>query len=280
MTTQGGGFCLFHPETETFTSYNSSNGLPNDVVYQIVEDAEGLFWLTTNSGLVRFNPETKQVKGYTTANGLLGDQFNYRSSYKDETGAIYLGSIDGFVVFNPKTFTENKSLPPVVITDFMLFNKEVRADEENTPLEKSITFSDSITLQANQNSFSFRIAALGYQVPKMNKLMYRLDGFDKDWITVGESPIVTYSNLWHGDYVFRVKASNSDGIWGPKSICYIFIFFLLFIFRSGHIAFIYCCLLSVLYMPFGISGSVAAGCIAVSSRSLSRKKNARFITLK
>ena len=186
------------------------------MVYQIVEDAEGLFWLTTNSGLVRFNPETKQVKGYTTANGLLGDQFNYRSSYKDETGAIYLGSIDGFVVFNPKTFTENKSLPPVVITDFMLFNKEVRADEENTPLEKSITFSDSITLQANQNSFSFRIAALGYQVPKMNKLMYRLDGFDKDWITVGESPIVTYSNLWHGDYVFRVKASNSDGIWRPE----------------------------------------------------------------
>lgn len=216
LTTQGGGFCLFHPETETFTSYNSSNGLPNDVVYQIVEDAEGLFWLTTNSGLVRFNPVTKQVKGYTTANGLLGDQFNYRSSYKDEAGNIYLGSIDGFIVFNPKTFTENKNLPPVVITDFMLFNKEVRADEENTPLDKSITFSDSITLQANQNSFSFRIAALGYQVPKMNKLMYRLDGFDKDWITVGESPIVTYSNLWHGDYQFRVKASNSDGIWGPE----------------------------------------------------------------
>lgn len=216
LTTQGGGFCLFHPETETFTSYNSSNGLPNDVVYQIVEDAEGLFWLTTNSGLVRFNPVTKQVKGYTTANGLLGDQFNYRSNYKDEAGNIYLGSIDGFIVFNPKTFTENKNLPPVVITDFMLFNKEVRADEENTPLDKSITFSDSITLQANQNSFSFRIAALGYQVPKMNKLMYRLDGFDKDWITVGESPIVTYSNLWHGDYQFRVKASNSDGIWGPE----------------------------------------------------------------
>lgn len=118
LTTQGGGFCLFHPETETFTSYNSSNGLPNDVVYQIVEDAMGVFWLTTNSGLVCFNPITKQMKGYTTANGLLGDQFNYRSSYKDEVGNIYLGSIDGFIVFNPKTFTENKNLPPVVITDF------------------------------------------------------------------------------------------------------------------------------------------------------------------
>ena len=216
LTTQGGGFCLFHPDTETFTSYNSSNGLPNDVVYQIVEDADGLLWLTTNSGLACFNPVTKQVKVYTTANGLLDDQFNYRSSYRDEAGTIYLGSIDGFVVFNPKTFTENKNLPPVVITDFMLFNKEVRVGESSAPLEKSITFSDRITLQSDQNSFSFRIAALGYQLPKMNKLMYRLDGFDKNWITVGESPIVTYSNLGYGDYLFRVKASNSDGVWNPE----------------------------------------------------------------
>lgn len=216
LTTQGGGCCLFHPDTETFTSYDSSDGLPNDVVYQIVEDADGLLWLTTNSGLACFNPATKQVKVYTTANGLLGDQFNYRSSYKDEAGTIYLGSIDGFVVFNPKTFTENKNLPPVVITDFMLFNKEVHAGEKNAPLEKSITFSDRITLQSDQNSFSFRIAALGYQLPKMNKMMYRLDGFDKDWISVGESPIITYSNLEYGDYLFRVKASNSDGIWNPQ----------------------------------------------------------------
>lgn len=216
LTTQGGGCCLFHPDTETFTSYDSSDGLPNDVVYQIVEDADGLLWLTTNSGLACFNPATKQVKVYTTANGLLGDQFNYRSSYKDEAGTIYLGSIDGFVVFNPKTFTENKNLPPVVITDFMLFNKEVRAGEKDAPLEKSITFSDRITLKSDQNSFSFRIAALGYQLPKMNKLMYRLDGFDKDWITVGESPIVTYSNLGYGDYLFHVKASNSDGVWNPQ----------------------------------------------------------------
>ena len=55
LTTQGGGFCLFHPETETFTSYDSRNGLPNDVVYQIVEDKDGLMWLTTNNGLVSFS---------------------------------------------------------------------------------------------------------------------------------------------------------------------------------------------------------------------------------
>ena len=84
-------------------------------------------WLTTNNGLVSFQPATGAMKVYTTANGLLGDQFNYRSSFQTEDGTIYLGSIDGFVAFNPKNFSENKSLPSIVITDFLLFGKEVYA---------------------------------------------------------------------------------------------------------------------------------------------------------
>lgn len=218
LTTQGGGFCLFHPETETFTSYNLADGLPNDVVYQIVEDKDGLFWLTTNNGLVCFQPTTGAMKVYTTSNGLLGDQFNYRSSFETEDGTIYLGSIDGFVAFNPKNFSENKSLPSIVITDFLLFGKEVYVGEPGSPLEKSITFSDELVLQSNQNSFSFRVAALDFQAPRVSKIMYKLDGFDADWLTVGESPFVTYSNLRYGNYTFRVKVSNSDGVWNEEGI--------------------------------------------------------------
>ena len=218
LTTQGGGFCRFHSEGESFTSYGVRNGLPNDVVYQIVEDKDGMFWLTTNNGLVCFHPDTEKTKVYTTANGLLGDQFNYRSGYEDGHGTIYLGSIDGFIAFNPKTFSDNKYLPSAVITDFMLFNKEVYAGGWPSPLEKSITFSDKVTLRAEQNSFSFRIAALGYQAPKMNKLQYKLDGFDEGWLPMGESPVVTYSNLRYGSYEFRVKASNSDGVWNEDEV--------------------------------------------------------------
>lgn len=218
LTTQGGGFCRFHPETDTFTCYNTTNGLPSDVVYQIVEDKEGQLWLTTNKGLVCFQPTTETMKVYTTANGLLGNQFNYQSSYEDENGVIYVGGIDGFIAFNPKNFSENKNLPTVVITDFLLYNKEVYAGEPNSPLEKSITFSDKIVLRANQNSFSFRISALGYQAPKMNKLMYKLEGFDEEWLSVCESPLITYSNLRYGDYIFRVKAANSNGVWNDDEI--------------------------------------------------------------
>ena len=188
------------------------------VVYQIVEDKEGFLWLTTNNGLVCFQPTTGMMKVYTTSNGLLGDQFNYRSSFETEDGTIYLGSIDGFIAFNPKNFSENKFLPSIVITDFFLFGKEVYAGEPGSPLEKSITFSDQLVLQSNQNSFSFRVAALDFQAPKTSRIMYKLEGFDTDWLTVGESPIVTYSNLRYGDYTFRVKVANSDGVWSDDEV--------------------------------------------------------------
>lgn len=216
LTTQGGGFCLFHPDTETFTRYGLKDGLPNDVVYQIVEDDDRFLWLTTNNGLVRFDPKTMEMKVFSTANGLPTNQFNYRSGFKDEAGNIYLGSINGFVAFDPRTFAENRQVPAVAITDFLLFNKEVSVGETDSPLKSSITFSEKVVLTADQNSFSFRIAALSYQAPRMNKLMYKLEGFDEGWLTIGESPLVTYSNLGYGDYVFKVKASNSDGVWNEQ----------------------------------------------------------------
>ncbi|WP_321436198.1 two-component regulator propeller domain-containing protein [uncultured Bacteroides sp.] len=216
LTTQGRGFCKFNPDSETFTRYGSKDGLPNDVIYQIVEDENGMFWITTNAGLVRFNPQTRSSKVFTVANGLLGNQFNFRSGFKAKNGTIYLGSIDGFISFNPETFSDNKYIPYVAITDFLLFNKPVPVGEEDSPLKTSITYSDAIVLDADQNSFSLRIAALSYQAPQMNRLMYKLEGFDKEWLSVTGNSLITYSNLEYGDYVFRVRASNSDGVWNNK----------------------------------------------------------------
>ncbi len=218
LSTQGGGFCLFDTLSESFTGYSTTDGLPSDVVYQIVEDSDGILWLTTNNGLVSFNPDDVEMKVYTTAHGLLGDQFNFGSSFRDESGNIYFGGIDGFIVFDPTDFVEHKHLPEVVITDFLLHNREVRPSEPDSPLKKSITYSSGIVLRANQNSFSFRISTLGYQVPGTNKPSYKLEGFDSDWISMGENPFVTYSNLHYGNYIFRVKAKSDSGVWGGNEI--------------------------------------------------------------
>lgn len=216
ITTQGRGFGKFDVKTKTFIPYKDQYNTNYDVVYQIVEDEDGFFWLTTNSGLVRLQPKDGSNKIYTVASGLLSNQFNYKSSYKAENGKIFLGCIDGLIAFNPDTFTENKYVPPVYITDFLLFGKPIDVGEESSPLKKSIIYSDAITLNHNQNHFSLRIAALSYQAPEINALQYKLDGIGEDWKSVTETPLVSYANLAPGKYTFRVRGSNNDQNWNRK----------------------------------------------------------------
>lgn len=214
FTTQGGGFCMYDKVHDRFEHYNSeSSALPSNVVFNMVEDNSGKLWITTNDGLFCFDPVTKAGKVYTVSSGLLSNQFNYQSAFKDRSGKIYMGTIEGFIGFDPASFTENRYVPPVVITDFLLFNRKVPVATKDSPLPKSISLLDAITLKSSQHSFSFRIAALSYQSPRMNKLMYKLEGFDKEWFYVRESPVINYSNLPYGSYTFLVKGSNSDGLW-------------------------------------------------------------------
>lgn len=211
--TQGAGFCRFEPKTKKFIRYDMSQGFPSNIIYKMVEDKQGYLWITTGNGLVCFNPETGTKHIYTTANGLLSNQFNYQSGYCDKKGQIYFGSINGFIAFNPKTFVENTFIPPVVITDFFLFNKRLSIGSNRSPLKKSIIYSDEIELDDDQNSFSFHVAVLSYQAPEMNKLVYKLEGFDKEWYPVDKNALISYSNLPYGTYIFHLKGSNSDGKW-------------------------------------------------------------------
>lgn len=211
--TLGEGFCRYNPQTDSFIRYDMSQGFPSNTIYKMVEDKKGNLWITTNYGLVCFNPDTGAKHAYTTANGLLSNQFNFQSGYCDKKGRIYLGSINGFIAFDPETFVENTFLPPVAITDFYLFNKRLSAGRPDSPLKKSITYSDELVLEANQNSFSFSVAALSYQAPEMNRLEYTLEGFDREWYAVGRNSQINYSNLPYGSYTLRIKGSNSDGKW-------------------------------------------------------------------
>lgn len=214
FTMQGGGFCSFNPESETFTNYNTSQGLANDVIYQIIEDENEVYWLTSNKGLIYFDLRSKNFKIFTTQNGLLNNQFNYRSGIKTRNGNIYLGGINGFISFNSKQFAENKYYPPVVLTDFYLFNKKTNINDKDSPLKTSISLTKQLDLKYNQNSFAFRFAALGYGASGANQLQYKLEGFDKEWYnTTSNNPVATYTNLKPGNYTFSVKSSNYQGEW-------------------------------------------------------------------
>lgn len=206
ITTQGEGFCRFHPETGSFRQYTTYDGLPNNVVYQILEDDNGYLWLSTNDGLSQFDVANVTFTNYSVLDGLPSRQFNYSSSLKTKGGDFFFGTINGFITFNPTTLIKKNNIYPIILTDFYLFNKRVSPSDSHSPLSKSITYSDEIILSHNQNSFSIQFAILGYDNTDIGKYYYKLEGADRNWIncTAG-THLVNYSNVNHGNYTFHIK---------------------------------------------------------------------------
>jgi len=209
IATQGGGVCLYNRENDTFTTFNTTNGMPNDVVYQIVEDQELNLWLSTNAGLVRYNPQKGTFKNYTVGNGLKTNQFNYKSSFQTADGMIYFGSIEGFVRFNPSAFQEQTYEIPIVFTQLFVNNSLITPGVDKSVLKQSILYTDELTLPHNKNSFSLSYAILNYSNLNAKHIVYRLEGFDKEWIDPGDKWEINYSNLDPGRYTLYVQLNDN-----------------------------------------------------------------------
>ena len=210
ITSQGGGFSLFDRESDTFSTFNSLNGLPNDVVYQIVDDDKGSLWLSTNSGLVLFDLQKGTFKNYNVANGLKTNQFNYQSSYKASNGDIYFGSLDGFVRFNPSNFKEPHSVVPIVFTDLFISNVKMTPSDNGSPLKQSILYTDQLSLPHHQNSLTLQYAVLNYSGLYTDRVFYKLEGVDKNWHQAADQQTIIYSNLKPGNYELLLGFIGDD----------------------------------------------------------------------
>ena len=217
--TEGNGLCYFDNKLLSFVPFDPENNiLPNPVIYSIEQDEFSNFWIASNAGLVRINPYTKKNPTvFTKTDGLQSNQFNFRSSLKAKDGKLYFGGINGFNAFFPKTFTENKYVPIVRISDFRLFNKSITMNDEDSPLKGPIYELKKLKLKYNQNTFSFSFVSMSYQAPDKNQFIYKMDGVDKNWISVENGKNTAYyTNLSPGTYTFRVKGTNNDGVWSKE----------------------------------------------------------------
>lgn len=207
------GLNRFNPTTQTFMAYRQQDGLANEVIQGILEDKHGTLWLSTNKGLSSFNPKTYSTHNFDANDGLQESSFNRMSCYKSLSGQLFFGGLGGLNSFFPDSLHYNSFIPPVYITDFQLFNKSVYMHDAQSVLHKPISETRDISLSYHQSVLSFEFAALNYIVSTNNQYAYKLEGFDRDWIQAGTKRTATYTNLDPGDYVFRVRASNNDGIW-------------------------------------------------------------------
>lgn len=213
FATSGGGLCQYDPKTEYFTPFTQSDGLPSNTINRIEIDETGKFWMSTNKGICRFDPVSKEVQSFDLGYGSLKHHFttgyfNAGSSTKGKDGTLYFGGSDGVVYFHPQKIKAAPNPAPVVLTQFNIFDKPV------SELDESI----DIILPHHQNFISMEFAALSFVNAQNSKYAYYLENFDQDWIYSDDRRFVSYTNLHPGEYIFRVKASNYDGVWSESGI--------------------------------------------------------------
>lgn len=208
------GLNKFDIAGNSFTRYYKKDGLPNNYIYSILPDNNGNLWMSTNSGLSKFNPNIENVEGsaftnYGPDDGLQGEEFNQGAYYKAKDGELFFGGLNGLSAFYPDQLTSSSHIPPVYITSYKRFNKEAVVDT-------SISFKRHIEVSYKENSFAFEFTALDFDDPTRNKYSWKMEGLQNDWTPPTNRNIAEYPELSPGEYVFRVKASNSDGVWNNE----------------------------------------------------------------
>jgi len=206
--------------TITFRRYLRKDGIADDAIAAILPDSAGNLWLSTNSGLSKFNIATGMVRNYSDADGTIEGAYFDGSALRTPDGTLYFGGFNGITAFAPQAVRENSVAPPVAITDFQVFNKSLKAGQGDHAdvLKTAIEHTGELTLRQADSVFSLEFAALHYAAPQRNRFAYQLQGFDEDWVvTDATKRFATYTNLDPGEYVFRVKAANKDGVWNDNA---------------------------------------------------------------
>lgn len=218
--TAGGGINKFVEDPETgevsFLAYTTEQGLAGDIVSGIMEDDEGLLWISTENGITRFNKQTGAMTLFYFSDKTYGNHFNENAHTVCRNGNMLWGSLDGLLIFNPKSFVANEDTPPVTLTGLRIYDLRVKVGEQDSPLKQSIDFTDKLYLNHKQNTFTIEFATLSLGDTPRNKYMYMLESYDKQWSTTTQYNAATYKNLPPGKYVFKVNGANSDGVWSKE----------------------------------------------------------------
>lgn len=212
--TLGGGLNILNADRRekgkiVFDKLDSENGMPSNVVYGLLEDEQSNIWASTNKGLVKVDHETRDISVFLVSQGIQDNEFNSGAYHKDAEGYLYFGGNNGVTRFKPEDIQSNPVPPKIDFTGFQQLNKI-------SSINSVLNEHGEIEISHTDYLIGFEFAALDFASPKDNDYMYKLEGFDKNWIDVRDSRRATYTNLPSGKYEFRVKAANSDGVWNEK----------------------------------------------------------------
>jgi signal transduction histidine kinase/ligand-binding sensor domain-containing protein len=211
--TNGNGMSLYHPVTNTFTHYTEENGLPNNVVYGILEDDLHNLWLSTNKGLCEFTPETLEVRKFEAFDGLQSNEFNTRAYFKSQSGLMYFGGVNGISYFDPSIIEVQSTASKAIITGFYV-NGKFLPDYSN--YVKTIDNQPHLFLESTERDFGFDFVSIGFSLPSRTRYRYMLENYNDQWIDLENLRHINFTNIPPGAYTFKVKASDAYGNWDSQ----------------------------------------------------------------
>nr|WP_315247311.1 two-component regulator propeller domain-containing protein [uncultured Flavobacterium sp.] len=216
--TDGEGLFSYNKKNRRFSNYNNFPGFKEKSVRAIISDNNGSLWVSGGSGLTKLDFKNKHSTNFNKDDGLIDNDFNNNAVFKDGNGELYFGGYEGVNYFNPNEIKKAEKAPRLYFSDFKLFNKSVKPNEDSSPLTKVISQTKEITLNHAQSVFTIEYVGINYNYSKKNLYAYYLEGFEKDWNYAGNNRTATYTNLEPGNYVFKVKSANADGSWSDVQL--------------------------------------------------------------
>lgn len=202
---------VYNKKDSTFTYYSQEQGLPNNRIFEIVKDKNNELWIATGKGLCKFNEKLNSFQTFTIEDGLQSLEFNLRAACSCSDGEILLGGMNGFNSFYPDSISKNPYIPNMVFTSFY-------TTKRNSREYINVEDKHEVEIDHKVNSFTIEFAALEYTNPQRNKYAYQMEGISDEWVDIGNRKFVPFSALRAGEYTFRVKGSNNDGVWNDKEI--------------------------------------------------------------
>lgn len=216
--TRGAGLCKYNDKTNSFQWYNKLNGLEEENINGIIESNNHNIWLAGNLGITKLDVNKNSFISYSKNDGLLSNDYNINSTFKDKKGVLYFGNFLGVDYFNPKNIVVNNRASNIYLTDFKIFNKSSIPNQNNSPLKKVISKTNHLILKSSQSVFTIEYSSINYTRPEKNQYAYYLEGYEDAWNYVGNKRNATYTNLDAGDYIFKLKSANNDGVWNDTPL--------------------------------------------------------------
>ncbi|WP_291722104.1 two-component regulator propeller domain-containing protein [Bernardetia sp.] len=214
------GLNRFDPKTGQALHFGETYPKLSRVIHGVLGDKKENLWLSTNNGILKFDIGDSTIWEFTMEDGIQSNEFNSGAYHlRKSDGMMFFGGIGGLTMFHPDTVRPNDYLPPVVLTDFKIFNKSVPVKDKNnknSPLKHHISVVDEIVLDYEDQVITFEFTALNFLHPENNRYSYRLEGFEENWNEVNDRRFASYTNLPKGEYKFVVRAANNDGLWNNE----------------------------------------------------------------